>query len=388
MNLEIELRERVARRAIQLMPQPQSALRLRKLVADPEHSLTQLVDAIQLDPMLAAAVLRIANSASLSRGLPTTSLAAAVTRIGEKELARLALAAGLGAATSTPGPLLALRRGAMQDALTCALLCERLAPEFALDPENLFLEGLLHDVGGLVALATLELILAQHPKAAPLEAEAWEALAQTHHVELGQVLSERWALPVSVGQVIASHHLPDDGALDAAAVMRICDALLAVLKGGGALEEAELPWLARLPAGRRAPLLSALSAIPALVAAFQTEQPAVHSPAIWAPAPRPQRAGVSFPVKVSGGRTGEVMLLSAQRLLLRTSTQLPQNHLAELEVELPELPLKLWVRVTDSTRVGADGQSDAEATPFAPTAEVARRLRQLWATASLSERAA
>ena len=114
MNLELELKERVARRAIHLMPQPQTALRLRKLVADPDHTLAQVVDAVKLDPMLAAAVLRIANSVNHSRGQSTTSLPAAVNRIGEKELARLALASGLGTATSQPGPLLGLRRAAMQ----------------------------------------------------------------------------------------------------------------------------------------------------------------------------------------------------------------------------------------------------------------------------------
>lgn len=147
-------------------------------MADPQHSLAQVVDAVKVDPLLAAAVLRIANSASHSRGQPTTSLFTAITRIGEKELARLALASGLGVASTGAGPLLALRRGAMQDALTSALICERLAPEFGLDAEHLFLEGLLHDVGRLVALATLELILAQHPKAPPMEPAAWLVLAQ------------------------------------------------------------------------------------------------------------------------------------------------------------------------------------------------------------------
>ncbi|MDP1829008.1 MAG: HDOD domain-containing protein [Archangium sp.] len=382
MNLEVELKERVARRAIQLMPQPRTALRLRKLVADPEHSLTQVIDAIKVDPMLAAAVLRIANSASHARGQPTTSLSTAITRIGEKELARLALASGLGVASTGAGPLLALRRGAMQDALTSALICERLAPEFGLDAERLFLEGLLHDVGRLVALATLELILAQHPKAPPLEPEAWLALAQAHHVELGRVLAERWSLPPGVGQVIEVHHLPDDGAPDAASVVRLSDALLELLHAGFSLGESRLPWLARIEPARRGPLLEALNAIPSLVAAFEAERPAAtHSAVISTATPLEAPRGPVFPVKVSGGRVGELMLLSARRLLLHTDAQLPDNHLEELEVQLPEGPLELWVRVTHSSGVGSNGRAEAEATLFAPTPEVALRLKDLWCAA-------
>ena len=388
MNLELELKERVARRAIHLMPQPQTALRLRKLVADPAHSLSQVVDAVKLDPMLAAAVLRIANSVSHSRGQPLTSLTSAVTRIGEKELARLALAAGLGASCTTAGPLLALRRGAMQDALTSALICERLAPEFGLDPEHLFMEGLLHDVGRLVALATLELIVAQHPKAPPLEQEAWLALAQIHHVELGRVLSERWGLPATVCEVIERHHLPDDGARDAASIVRLSDVLLAVLHSGASLSETQVPWLEWIDAPRRPALLDALTGVPALVAAFEAEGPrAVASPIVSSPARSRAAEGVSFPMRASGGRTGEAIVISAQRLLLRTTTQIPDNHLEEVELLVPGAPLELWVRVTRSSGVGGDGRAEAEATPFAPTADVARRLKEL-STQTPTERAA
>ena len=51
-----------------LLPQPQSALRLRNLVGSPRHSLKDVVAAVMLDPMLAAAVMRIANSAAFARG--------------------------------------------------------------------------------------------------------------------------------------------------------------------------------------------------------------------------------------------------------------------------------------------------------------------------------
>lgn len=380
MSLEVELRERVARRAVHLLPQPQTALRLQKLVADPHHTLAQVVDVVKQDPMLAAAVIRIANAASHARGAPVTSLAAAVTRIGERDLSRLALASGLGAATTRAGPLQALRRAAMQDALTSALICERLARELGFDPEALFLEGLLHDVGGLVAFATLELIVAQQLKPEPLTADAWVALAQAHHVELGTLLSEKWGLPVSVHTVIATHHDASDGTLDAATLVRWSDELLARLRTGASLVEAELPLLERLRPDRRAQLLEALAAVPALVAAFDEDRgPSEVSAVISGPPPPPTAEGFWIKGLLTGGREAEVQLAGERRLTLRTRQPLPDNRVAELRLELPDEVLAVWVRITFADRVGLDGYAIAEAVPFAPSKEVAERLDALWA---------
>lgn len=191
--------------------------------------------------------------------------------------------------------------------------------------------------------------------------------------------------------MIEVHHLPDDGAPDAASVVRLSDVLLELLHSGISLGEAQLAWLERIEPPRRGPLLEALTAIPSTVAALEAERPAAtHSAVISSATPRPAPEGPSFPVKVSGGRAGEVVVLSSRRLVLHTDAQLPDNHLEELEVQLPDAPLKLWVRVTHSSGVGANGRAEAEATPFAPTAEVALRLKHLCGTAAPSpmERAA
>lgn len=390
MALDVELRERVQRGTVHLMPQPQTALRLRNLVADPNHTLPQVVEAVALDPMLAAAVMRLANSAGVSRGQITTSLTAAVTRIGEKDLERLALASGLGPSTTAAGPLLALRRRAMQDSLASALLCERLAPEFGLDVETCFLEGLLHDVGAIVALGTLEIIVAQRPRSAAMSAEGWLALAEQHHVELGMMLSSRWQLPVRVRQVIETHHAPQTERVDAAAVVRMSDGLLALIRQGEALTEEALPWLERVPAERRAALLARLAEVPSVLAAFEGERPAGEaSPLVLAP-PRAEvpPQGLWLPARLTGDRTGEALLLSATQLLIRTKQRVPDNHLAELELALPDEKLKLWVRFTFSGRVGVDGLAEAEATAFAPTREVSQRLQSLWSAMEVLEVAA
>jgi HD-like signal output (HDOD) protein len=385
MNLELEFEERVARRTVRLLPHPRTAARLSKLVADPNHSLTQVVNVAKLDPLLAGAVLRVANAADHSHGAPTCSLATAITRIGAEELARLAVAAGLGGSPSHSAPVLELRPRLMRRALTSALICERLAPEYGLDPERLFLDGLLHDVGSLMALATLELMFAQQPRL-PQVSETWLALAQTHHVELGSLLGERWGLPAEVCRAITRHHAPDDGARDAVSLVRLSDELLGLVDDGGSMSEAQHAWLAGIDPARRVPLLEALTGIPAVVAALEAGREV--PPALWLVAPVTQTGAVQrFPVRVRGGHSGEVQLLAPGRLLLRLTSQLRDNHLEEMEVALPDGPLKLWLRVTRGNSIGADGRAEAEAVPFAITELVASRLQE-WASPGPAERAA
>ena len=379
MNLELEFKDRVARRAVSLLPLKQVAMRLQTVVSAPKRSLWQLTDVIKSCPLLAASVMRLASSASgLNRVV--TNLAQATARLSEEELARLALAAGLGASDTDASPLFELRRGVMQDCLTAGLICERLAPEFDLPPDDLFLAGLLHDVGTLIALGTLEQLIALHPGSAPRAAAEWMVLARQHHVELGELLAEQWGLPAEVRRAIARHHEPDDGVVDATAVVRISDELLALVHSGAALGEEQLPWLQRIAPGRRARLLDKLAGVPAQVAAFGEQRPYASSSSSisMAPPSRAPQRHPRFPAKVSGGRTGEVQLLSPCQLLLKLQTPLPQNYLAELEVEFPGQPLKLWVRVTASSTVGMDGLAEAEVVPFAPTVSAAERLEALW----------
>ncbi len=385
MDLELELSDRVARRAVTLLPLRQVATRLRTVVVDPARSLRDLVDVVKVCPMLAASVMRLANPAGTSRR-PASTLPHAIARVGKEELARLALAAGLGASTHDASPLLALRRGVMQDSLTSALICERLAPEFDLPPDELFLAGLLHDVGTLIALGTLELIITLHPGTAPREAAAWMDLAERHHVELGVALAEQWRLPAEVSRVIERHHLPDDGVRDATAAVRLADVLLKLVHDGVALGEAQLPWLDGIAPDRRAQLLDKLAGVPALVAGFEEQRPYSSSSSIASmPPARPEQPAARYPVNVSGGRSGEVQLLSPRHLLLRLGTQLPENYLAELELMLPEAPLKLWVRVSCSAAIGADGVAEAEVVLFAPTVSAAQRLHDLWTEQLASE---
>lgn len=384
MDLSAALDERVARKAVHLLPQPQSALRLRKLVAAPEHTLKEVVAAVMLDPMLAAAVMRIANSAAYSRGNATNSLASAVQRIGEKELSRLALASALGSSSNAAGPLLAVRRAAMTSSLTSAVLCERLANLFGLDPEMMFLAGLLHDVGALVALGTLELITGQLKDVPARSAAEWMELANRHHVALGSLLGEKWGLPEKVCEAIAMHHA--DGELSAAtALVRLADQLCGALEAGAALNP-EHPALAALDDETRKGVVGRLGALPAMVAALAGDDPLPSCVSLVLSTTPQEKKGPSFSARLGRSRNATVSVLAATELQLDVVGGLSANQIEELELTTPQGPLKLWVRV-QSVMPGRDGRSKGNAVPFSPSSEALAQLDAMSKSAPM-ERAA
>ena len=76
----------------QLFTLPDVAIRLNELIAAPDSSTGDLVEVVQLDPGLAAAVLKLANSAHYGLVARVDSIPRAIAVIGERELQVMAMA--------------------------------------------------------------------------------------------------------------------------------------------------------------------------------------------------------------------------------------------------------------------------------------------------------
>src|SRR5689334_15913589 len=94
-ELDAAIIELVSRGAVKVPPYPAVAMRVEEMVRREDYGLGELTRLVASDQALAADALRCANSAFYSRGGTVTSLNAAITRIGAKEVVRLALASGL-----------------------------------------------------------------------------------------------------------------------------------------------------------------------------------------------------------------------------------------------------------------------------------------------------
>jgi HD-like signal output (HDOD) protein len=339
-DLDQAIVDLVARGAVKVPPYPAVAFRIDALLRTGDYGLDDLALLVSSDQVLAADVLRCANSAAYARGTQATSVKQAVGRIGAKDVAALALASGLGAHATAPGQLASLRRRAWLDALASALLCQALAPRRKLAPDVAFAAGLLHDFGRVVVIACLEEILAGQRAAARPEA-AWAEVIDRYHVELGIVMAARWELPPLLADVISMHHGDPGSAADPALVdvVAAADEVVALLGERVALPAEDLGLAALVATAEHPAIEDALRALPAFIASFETPEalrPAGTSlvardppPRREAPPPPDYQVSLSLGGKVHAYR---ILGVASTHLMVSGAQPVPENMLMQMKV--------------------------------------------------------
>jgi HD-like signal output (HDOD) protein len=189
---------------------PAAADRLNRIISADKFSLGDLAGVTRVDQVLAATVLRLANSAAHRGRRQVTTIEDAVARLGARDLLKVALTVGLGAHACTSGALVAIKQDVWRRSLFSAEFCRQMAPLRNLREDEAHLCGLLHNFGQVVALATIEQILVRHPETAARSQEEWLQVVDQYKVELGLVIVEKWKLPEDVAAVVTDHPKPDD----------------------------------------------------------------------------------------------------------------------------------------------------------------------------------
>ena len=178
---------------------PRVAMQILTLSQRPEVEIEEVLRVLESDPVLAAQVLRLAQSALYARTSPIRSMRQAVVRLGLREMRNavfeIALRLRVFRAKGYEAVLGSLRR----HSTAVAHLSRLVAAEAGLDHEFAFLCGLLHDVG----LAACLLVLADEDKP-PLHL-AWPALDAVHE-EASAIVVSLWKLPAELGAVLRHHH--------------------------------------------------------------------------------------------------------------------------------------------------------------------------------------
>jgi putative nucleotidyltransferase with HDIG domain len=380
--------ELVSKGQVKVPPYPAVAMQIERLVGSGDYGLDQVTKLVQSDQVLAADVLRAANSAFYSRGQVVASLSAAVSRIGAKDVGRVALASGLGAHALRAGALSALRRKVWTDALASALLCQALAKGRGLAPDVAFSAGLLHDFGKVVALACVEELVQRGTKLPARSAEEWEEIVERFHVELGVVMAARWELPPVIADVISLHHADQVGAAAEPGLVEVVAAVDEVVHQLGDrthLSEEDLGAASLLLPAECALLSRTLEQLPGFVASFETGEalrPAGPSlVARPAPPPPPEARGPAVPVVLTAGGKAhlfKVLGVASTHFMASGPVALPENLLLQMEVQ-SKPPLKGFASVKLSWPEG--GAFTLLVQPYALSGEALTRWKALVAGA-------
>jgi HD-like signal output (HDOD) protein len=131
---------------------PDVVMRIRKALAAPDVSLTEIVKIVGTEPRLAARLLQAANSAAFNpAGKHLTDLRAAITRLGHRPVQSAAMSFAVKQLRLAPAlraiskPLNVL----WEQSISVAAICQVVARRTRVSPEEAFLTGLLHGIGRL-----------------------------------------------------------------------------------------------------------------------------------------------------------------------------------------------------------------------------------------------
>lgn len=178
------------------------ALKVQKVLDDPDCSADQLARLIQADPLLAARVVAVANSVVYNRsGQPVSDIRSALSRLGFKTLRVLAAAVVVrqmeGMAKTPEHRQMAIRlwqRTAHVAALS-NVIARRVTHQ---DPDTALFAGIVHEVGGfyLISRASNFPGLLEGP---PGSLSLW---AEGGGAEVGRAVLKRLGLPLAVTEAI------------------------------------------------------------------------------------------------------------------------------------------------------------------------------------------
>jgi putative nucleotidyltransferase with HDIG domain len=194
-----------------LPPYRPVARKLMKLTSSPEVPLARIQEVLRTDAAFTADVLRLANSPLIESRGPIRSVMHAVMMLGlerVKSLATtLALKSFLASCASTEAIEACWRHN-----LATALVCEKLAYPFQIDPDTCYTAGLLHDIGRLALLrnrsGAYESIFSN------VHAPGFDLLKRERdlfgvdHCQAGQWVLEQWDFPQELCEVAFLHHTP------------------------------------------------------------------------------------------------------------------------------------------------------------------------------------
>lgn len=207
------LRSRLEQHLDDLPVLPAAVTKLMTLDRSRRDYFDRVLALIESEPNFAARILAAANSASSAPLVPVTTLATAIARLGGATSANLVLAASV---TRVFVPQddweKSLWRHAIQVAVASRALATR-SNDSAVDPQEAYACGLLHDIGRFILLQEAPDELRE------IDEGSWDApdalvrrelsICGVTHAELGALACAKWGIPHLIEEVVRNHHQVD-----------------------------------------------------------------------------------------------------------------------------------------------------------------------------------
>lgn len=219
-NLEQQLKVRIESGAIELPMLPAVGVQVLALTQNEDSDASGLASLIENDLSLTSYILKVSNSAAFSSYGKTQTLQQAITKLGMKNIAQLALTMTVGQGVFKSDALThEITSYLWQHSLLSALWAREIAGLCHLNTDVVFLNALLHQIGKPVVLHAISDLL-NGPAQLP-EFDDLLGLIEKYQKRMGLKLAHSWNLPESITATISyidEYELANDMRLEVAAV--------------------------------------------------------------------------------------------------------------------------------------------------------------------------
>ncbi|MBW1900168.1 MAG: HDOD domain-containing protein [Deltaproteobacteria bacterium] len=206
--------KRIIDRVSDLPTLPRTVLKITELVNDPKSSAKDLANVITDDQVLTARLLKLVNSSFYGFPQKIATVTGAIVLLGFDAIRNLLLTTSVFGLFSNKGKEDRLGVERFWDhSLGCAVGAKVIGDYMRYDKiEELFVAGLLHDIGKIVELLFLpedfNKVISVVEDENILLVDAERRVLDYTHAEVGELLAERWNMSSKLVDVIAHHHQP------------------------------------------------------------------------------------------------------------------------------------------------------------------------------------
>ena len=195
---------------------PHVVTRLSRLINNDNATMKDFEEVIKMDPTLVVRLLRLVNSPFFGLRQHVDSISRAVAYIGMKNLQNMAVTDALKNLFKRDDASTIFSRKRLWLHCAAVSICNKMLAEriFAINGDNAYLCGILHDFGLIVEEQVAEKDFLEACKACGTTGSLPEYERQflaTDHCEIGCLMALDWEMPLAIQEAIRDHHtLSDD----------------------------------------------------------------------------------------------------------------------------------------------------------------------------------
>jgi len=206
--------EKIIKALNTIQPLPAAVQKLLSLLQDPEVNASDIARVMSYDPTLTARILRVTNSSFFGLSHRISTVSQAIPILGIQGLRNLALGVAIFSHFKQATPTHSIER-IWSHSLGVASAARLTAGRFKLaDADELFVAGLMHDIGKLLLVRHFEeeytQLLAGGPYTRQKLCQLEKRTFGVDHAQLGSLLCQFWKIPDKLTNLVARHHDPLD----------------------------------------------------------------------------------------------------------------------------------------------------------------------------------